>query len=289
MATPVDTCGNRSAGLSLRLSARPAQAVLLRAQLRLWLAEQHATEDETLDILVAVTEAFNNAVGDTRQLRSIAVDVEGRNDEGVVEILVRDYGRWQEEQASAEVGSGLHLMHVLMDAVEVRCTRAGTVVRLRRVLGPRPIALSDAATSREERDRCALLWRDPIFAPLPGAMLERLAAQLIPVSAALEDAIIHEGDPGDRFYLIAQGQVEVSAKHRHVATLGPGRHVGEIALLRDVARTATVTATKPVVLYALPSDEFLSAVTSHPMSGQAAASTVATRLAELYGVLGRTA
>jgi CRP-like cAMP-binding protein len=87
-----------------------------------------------------------------------------------------------------------------------------------------------------------LLWRDPIFAPLPGAKLERLAAQLLPGSASPEETIIHEGDPGDRFYLIAQGQVEVTVRGHHVATVRPGSHVGEIALLRGLPRTATVTA-----------------------------------------------
>ncbi len=242
-----------------------------------------------LDILVAATEAFDNAVGHTHRPRSIAVDVEASNDHGVVEIALRDYGGWQEGRLSADAGSGLHLMHVLMDSVDVDTTRTGTTVRLRRVLGPRLIGPAEAAAAGEERDRFVLLWRDPIFAPLSAAVLERLAAQLVPVTAGPDEIIIHEGDPGERFYLIAQGRLDVSAEHRHVATLGARDHVGEIALLHDIPRTATVVARKPVVLYTLMSEDFLSAVTSHPMSSRAAASTIATRLAELHAILGRTA
>src|SRR5437870_13318136 len=95
-----------------------------------------------------------------------------------------------------------------------------------------------------------------------------------------------QGDPGHPFYLIVKGQLDVSAEGRHVARLGTDDHVGKIALLRDVPRTATVVATKPVELYALTLEDFLSAVTSHGASTRAAESTVATRLTGLQGVLG---
>jgi hypothetical protein len=250
------------------------------------LTEQHAAEDEVHDILVAATEAFTNAVTHARQPHSIAVHVEARSNQGAVEIVVRDHGGWQ-DQPSTGGGLGLHLMHALMDTVEIETSRAGTTVRLRRLLDPRLIRIDEAAIT-PARDRLALLWRNPIFAPLPGAMLERLAAQLIPVPVSIGETIIHEGDHGDCFYLIAEGQVDVSAASRHVTTLGPDDHVGEIALLRDVPRTATIVAKMPVELYALTPEEFLSAVTSHDACTRAAESTVATRLTELQRVLGRT-
>ena len=283
-----NTSENQPATLSLRLAARPAQAFLLRAHLRLWLTEQHAGEDEVLDILVAATEAFNNAVVHARQPRSIAVHVEASNSQGVVEIVVGDHGGWQGNQSSAGAGLGLPLLYALMDTVDIQATREGTTVRLRRVLGPRRIGIGGASIA-PARDRLDLLWQNPMFAPLPGAMRERLAAQLVPVSASVDDTIIREGDYADRVFLIADGHLDVSAARCHIATLGPGDHVGEIALLRDVPRTATIVAKDPVELYALTSEDFLTAITSHHASARAAENTVATRLAELQDVLAHTA
>jgi anti-sigma regulatory factor (Ser/Thr protein kinase) len=283
-----DTSRDQDAGFSLRLAARPAQALLLRAHLRLWLTEQDAGEDEALDILVAATEAFNDAVVHARQPRSIAVHVEARNNHGVVEILIRDHGGWHGDHASAGAGLGLHLMHALMDTVEMRATKEGTTIRLRRALGVRRIGSGKVAIA-PARDRLDLLWSNPIFAPLPGAVRERVAAQLAPVSASVDETIIREGDAADRFFLIAQGRLDVSAAGHHVATLGSGDHVGEIALLHQVPRTATIVAKSPVELYALTAEEFLAAVTPHRASRQAALNTAATRLAELEAMLGRTA
>jgi anti-sigma regulatory factor (Ser/Thr protein kinase) len=279
-----NTSEDQHARLSLRLAARPAQAALLRAHLRIWLSEHNATEDEVLDILLAATEAFSNAVMHARQPRSIAVHVRGRINQGVVEIVIRDHGGWQEDQSSTGAGLGLHLMHALMDTVDLETTREGTTVRLRRMLARRLIRIDEVAPAR---DRLELLGRNSLFAPLPGLMLERLAAQLIPISASADETIIREGDHGDRFYLIAAGQVDVRAESHHVATLGPDDHVGEIALLRHVPRTATIVAKKPVELYALTPEDFLSAVTSQDASTRAAERTVATRLTELQEVLGR--
>ena len=79
-------------------------------------------------------------------------------------------------------------------------------------------------------------------------------------------------------YIVAEGEVDVSVDGRAAATLGPGEHFGEIALLRDVPRTATVTARSDSSLLALDRDEFVSAVTGHPASREAADAVVAARL-----------
>jgi hypothetical protein len=154
------------------------------------------------------------------------------------------------------------------------------------VFGLRLIRI-DAAASAPDRDRLTLLRRSPIFAPLPGASIEALAGRLIPVHMAAGTQFMREGDPGDRFYLIASGQVEVTAKGVPVATLGPGDHVGEIALLRDVPRTATVTAGTDVDMFALERDDFLSSVTAHAQSREAAEAGVSARLSGLQAATGR--
>jgi CRP-like cAMP-binding protein len=97
---------------------------------------------------------------------------------------------------------------------------------------------------------------------------------------------MREGDPGDRFYIVAEGEVTVTSGGKEIATLGPGGYVGEIALLRDVPRTATVTAKTPVVLYALEREDFVAAVTSHAPSASAAEQVIGTRIAGLPASVG---
>jgi CRP-like cAMP-binding protein len=121
---------------------------------------------------------------------------------------------------------------------------------------------------------------------LPAPIIEELASKLITVTTSAGEQVIREGDAGDRFYLIASGEVDVSAEGQPVATLGPGDYFGEIALLRDVPRTATVVAKSDTRLHALERDDFLSSVTGHPESAKAADAVVASRLAGLRPGLG---
>ena len=135
-------------------------------------------------------------------------------------------------------------------------------------------------------DALDLLQASPLFRPLPGPVVEELAAKLVVVTTSVGEQVIREGDAGDRFYLVGSGEVEVSSAGRPVATLRPGEYFGEIALLRDVPRTATVQAKSDARLYALERDAFLSAVTGHPESAEAADAVVASRLAGLRPGLG---
>ena len=77
-----------------------------------------------------------------------------------------------------------------------------------------------------------------------------------------DEHILRAGEAGDRFYVIADGHVEVQAGAT-VCDEGPGEYSGEIALLRDVPRTATVVAVGDCLLYALSREDFLRAVTGH--------------------------
>jgi CRP-like cAMP-binding protein len=115
-----------------------------------------------------------------------------------------------------------------------------------------------------------------MFSPLPPAALEALAAALQPVQFAAGSEIVRVGDPGDRFYLLAVGEVEVDADPP--AVLGPGDFFGEIALLRGTPRTATVRARTGVEGYALEGAAFIAAVTGHAGSARAADGVVASRL-----------
>lgn len=120
-----------------------------------------------------------------------------------------------------------------------------------------------------------------MFAPLPQLSLERLARQLIPVEAGAGTTVIAQGDEGDRFYVIDEGEVDVVADGRHIGTFRRGYGFGEIALLRDVPRTATVTSRTPVKLYALERDAFLAAVTGHSASQEAADALIVSRMSSI--------
>jgi len=120
-----------------------------------------------------------------------------------------------------------------------------------------------------------------LLSMLPEPTLERLARALERVDAAPGDVVIREGDSGDRFYVIESGTVEVTKEGRHVATLGPGDFVGEIALLRNVQRVATVTATSDAILQALDRATFIPAVTGQGEFRDAAEVAMTTRLAML--------
>ena len=93
--------------------------------------------------------------------------------------------------------------------------------------------------------------------------------------------VIRQGDPGDRFYIVTRGRLAVEVDGRVMATLSDGDQFGEIALLRNVPRTATVTAIEPTELLALGRDAFLAAVTGSRPSSIRANELVDRRLDEL--------
>jgi hypothetical protein len=125
----------------------------------------------------------------------------------------------------------------------------------------------------------SLLRGSPLFAMLAAPVLEDLARALVREHARDGDAIVREREVGDRFYLLAEGELDVSIDGAHVRTLTPGEGFGEIALLRDGVRTATVVARGPATLYALERAPFLEAVTGSYQASQAAEKIVADRLA----------
>jgi MFS family permease len=122
-----------------------------------------------------------------------------------------------------------------------------------------------------------LLRGSAIFAPLPARTLERLAHALEPLAVEAGTEIVRAGDPGERFYLVDAGEAEALVDGG-ARRLGPGDGFGEIALIRDVPRTATVRAATDLCLYALERDEFLAAVTGHAASRAAADVVVGERL-----------
>jgi MFS family permease len=121
-----------------------------------------------------------------------------------------------------------------------------------------------------------LLRQVSFFAVLPEAMVERLAGEAVEVTVTAGSIVIEAGQVGDRYYVIESGEADVAG-----TVLGPGEGFGEIALLRDVPRTATVTARTDLVLQAITREDFLAAVTGHGDAAAEAEAVATARLTQL--------
>lgn len=118
----------------------------------------------------------------------------------------------------------------------------------------------------------------PMFAPLSIATKELVASRLIRTQVPAGEAVIRSGETGDRFYIVGDGEFEIDADGLH-STARHADYFGEIALLRDVPRTATVRATADSELFALTRDDFLAAVTGHSAAHAAGQEVAEARLA----------
>jgi len=143
--------------------------------------------------------------------------------------------------------------------------------------GLRHIDQTAGAPSRQ----LELLDGVPMFAPLPVAAKEQVARSLIPVELSAGDEIVREGDVGDRFYIVVRGHAHVTSDGNRLGDRGPGDYFGEIALLRDIPRTATVTAIDEMELYALERGAFIDAATGHAAGREAGEEVVREQLARV--------
>jgi MFS family permease len=132
---------------------------------------------------------------------------------------------------------------------------------------------------RARLEHVEVLHALPIFAALGPREVELLAEHVRPLDVAAGDAVITEGAVGDRFFVIEGGTAEVTQAGRPLRSLTDGDYFGEIALLRAVPRTATVTAVTPMRLLTLDRLTFLEAVTRYAPGVQAANEAVEARLA----------
>jgi CRP-like cAMP-binding protein len=126
----------------------------------------------------------------------------------------------------------------------------------------------------------ALLRSVPVTAALAGPELERLARGLRPQPVQATAAVCRQGELGDRLYVVASGVLDVLAGGRPVNEFHRGDAFGEIALLYDCPRTATVRARGDALVYALERDDFLAAVAGNGAFRQDARRLAATRLGD---------
>lgn len=118
----------------------------------------------------------------------------------------------------------------------------------------------------------------PMFAPLSLATKEQLATALVEVRAEPDEIVIRKGDIGDHFYIVAEGELTVTVDET-VRPTAAGAFFGEIALVRDIPRTATVRAVTHARLYTLHRDEFLAALSGHTRASTAAKAVADARFA----------
>jgi len=125
----------------------------------------------------------------------------------------------------------------------------------------------------------ALLRSLPLFGELPAPALEGLAGALTLVAVPAGTVLIRQGDPGDAYYAIGSGELDVRQDGQFLRRCGRGEGVGEIALLRAIPRTATVTAHADATVYKLDREPFLTAVLGHAPTQRQADRIADTRLA----------
>jgi Cyclic nucleotide-binding domain/Major Facilitator Superfamily len=176
----------------------------------------------------------------------------------------------------ATLGLGALAAPILIELVgpEAALVATGALLPLLAVLTRPRLRALDRTTSAP--DATALLRGVPMLAALPESVLERLAREAVPATFPAGHVILREGEPGARFYIVEKGQVAILGR-----TFGPGDGFGEIALLRDVPRTATATAVTDAELVALEREPFVAAVTGHAPAAAAADTLVAARLGAL--------
>jgi MFS family permease len=179
--------------------------------------------------------------------------------------------------AGSAVGSLMTPVFVAAGGSTAALLAAAAVLPLAGLLGGRALLRLDAETDVPVVE-ITLLRSLRLFRDLPVPALEGLAQSLDVVHLPPGSLLIREGDPGDRYYAIASGQLSVVRGGRDLGRRHRGDGVGEIALLRDVPRTATITSVDDATVYALPRAPFLAAVTGHAQTTQLADLVVSERL-----------
>ncbi|HXY93416.1 MAG TPA: cyclic nucleotide-binding domain-containing protein [Acidimicrobiia bacterium] len=132
------------------------------------------------------------------------------------------------------------------------------------------------------RTFAAELARAPIFSGMTDDELRWVTRLAVRAREPAGAELICEGERGNEFLVVLEGTVEVRHGGRAVATLGPGDHLGEIALVDEHGRrTATAFATTPVTIAYLGRHEFTRLLTESPAFERAIGAAMATRVAEL--------
>ncbi len=194
------------------------------------------------------------------------------------EVLGRVFGAL-EACLIATMALGAAVMPFVIDWLDLRYALlvvAGPVVLMTLALVP---SLRRLEARLAAPANLALIEAIDIFAPLASTVVESLARAATEIRFAAGDVLVREGGESDKFFVIQSGLVEVTQGERVLRREGPGEYFGEIGLLRDVPRTATITAVEDTVVQAIAREEFLQAVSGHGEARRTAESIANRRLA----------
>ncbi|MGN6687178.1 MAG: MFS transporter, partial [Actinomycetales bacterium] len=155
---------------------------------------------------------------------------------------------------------GALIMPLLIKLVGIRVGLGILAIVIGLAVLPAMPGLRRLDSELDEPEALPVLRAISLFAPLAPQVLDGLARRCLKIELAAGDVPVREGETGDRFYVIASGRIEASQAGRVLRQESAGDFFGEIALLRDTPRTATITVLEPTVLWALERDDFLEAM-----------------------------
>jgi hypothetical protein len=257
---------------SLLVGKRLGVPILLTALLQaLVLAATAATHSVLLVAVLLAVVGGNRAVldvaGRTLLQRAVSPHLLGRTF-GVLESLT---------MGGRAVGSLLVPALILLGGSRAALVGLAVVLVLGAAIGGRRLFTVDAEADVPVVE-ISLLRSMRLFSVLGPPALEAVARALERRDLPPGTPLITEGEIGDFYYVIGSGEVHVMREGRSLGHRVRGDGVGEVALLRDVPRTATVIAATPVTAYVLDREAFLTAVTGHDMAREAAHVIVEERL-----------
>lgn len=263
-----------SFGVSLLVGSRHLGA-WLGVALVLWgvpIAVIGAAPREALALAMLAVVGLGNAIAD---VPFYTLPVRMASDA----VLARVFGVF-EALVAAGVALGAVVTPVVIGATGERAALAvvGLVLPVLAVVSWRPLLAMDRRLGVRE-DEIAVLRRVPMLSQLPVPSVEHLASRLRHVTVRSGTPVFEQGDVGVGFYVITAGRADVVGDGAVVRTLGAGDSFGEIALLHDAPRTATVRATADLALIVLDRDVFLDAVCGYSVSADTAEAVVARHLA----------
>ncbi len=194
-------------------------------------------------------------------------------------VLARVFGVF-ESLVALGVGLGAVLVPVLITLLDLR----GALIAIGLLLPFLAALCWRRLTALDERlgvrdDEIDVLRNAPMLKLLPVPSIEHLASQLRHRTLPAGAVLFARGDPADGFYIIVEGQAEVIGDGALIRTVGPGESFGEIALMHDVPRTATIRALSNLDVFELQRDVFLDAIGGYSLSNDAAHAVVARHLA----------